>query len=220
MGIALERRAVQQQKDTIKAVGIAIAHAETGELWVNRELKDKPSTARKAGQLTIPFETQKPDELIKATILGGLAEVFDDIDNDGKPVMPDLSRKLFSVDAEYAATPEPFVFQHGGRDIQFDLAILIYDGPKDLNVSPHDSDEAYHVGWMPVDVFLAEDIRHSARIAVKEIARAGMVDKRLSRYKSSPELRHPVITSDFSLRSFYAEREKKIDVGPIEVYHS
>lgn len=214
MGVALEQRSVSRQPDTLKGVGIAIAHAKTGEIWVNRELKDKAATARRAGQLSVPFETQKRGgELLQATILGGLAEVYDDFDNHGNPVMPDLSRNLLSIDAGYAATAEPFVFEHGGREIHFDLAVLIYDGSKDLPVSPHDKDEVSPVGWMSCDIFLASDVRPLARMAVEKIESKGLIAKRLTLYESNPELRQPVIPANFSMRDFYQRREKRADVG-------
>jgi hypothetical protein len=47
-------------------------------IWTIREFQDKPSSQKRAGELSIPAETRKTGEDRFSNLLGGLAEFCDD----------------------------------------------------------------------------------------------------------------------------------------------
>jgi hypothetical protein len=223
MNTALERGTIdhvsEKNRKIIKGMGIAMVHAKTGEIWVNRELRTKPVTGKEAGQWTIPFETQKPDEPPESNMQGGLVEIFNDYDHQGNPVMPTLAEQLFTVDKGHF--PRLIFKNGGGNNIDFGMAVLLYDGPKALDVTPLDNQEVAHVGWKPVDVFLASpNVRPLARFAVEEMVRTDALEIARDTYHNNPELREPVVHTDFSLQDFYNKREQRLDVEPVEVYNA
>lgn len=204
-------RPVEHGNKLLRGVGLVIVQADTGDVWVNRDLRAREATGRKAGQLTIPFETSKPGEHPHDTVLGGLVEVYNDVDQAGRPFIPTLRNSLFRVEGTDAPS---YIVSHGDTTIDCGMQILVYDGPSAL-VQPFDHKEAEGFGWMPPAKLLSMDeqvVRPLTRITLGNKDTLDAIDTSLDRYSSMPDARQPVIPqSDFSFREFYEKREKQED---------
>ena len=195
------------------ATGIIIVHTDSGEIWVNKDAKNRPETGRIAGQKTIPFESIKSGETQKETVLGGLAEVFDD------PVLPQVSTHIVSMDKQMRVLPEPITFEDEYGSFACPMAVLLYNGLPTVQFEPFDRREAEPFGWMTVDNFLGEtNVRNAARVTVTALEEQGIITSKLKAYHHDSLYRRRVIPDGFSVRSFYKQREEKADVGPIPIY--
>lgn len=195
------------------ATGIVIVHTDSGEIWVNKDAKDRPETGRIAGQKTIPFESVKPGETQRENVLGGLAEIFDDT------ILPEVSGHVVSMDKKMRVFPDPITFEDDYGSFACPMTVLLYNGLATVRFKPLDTKEAEPFGWMPVDDFLGEsDVRSAARVTVTALQEKGIITKKLKAYHREPLYRRRVIPEGFSMRRFYDQREKKVDSGPIAVY--
>lgn len=212
------RPSVESERKVIHGVGLVVVHEGTGDIWVNRDRNSRGATGRRMGQNTIPFETSKVGELATQTVLGGLVEVFDDTDNQGKPFMPILAERLHRM----TTVPTPtFLVPQENNSILCDIHVLVYDGPTALNVMPYDSAEAEHVGWMSHEAFLDSDVRSLARITVGDSRTTDAIEQTIHAYQSKPANRSRIIPTGFSLREFYAQREQRQDaIRPVVIYQS
>jgi len=197
----------------LEGVGIIVVHERTGQMWVHEDLKDRPLTGRKKGQKSIPLEMRKDGESPRENILGSLAEIFHDYDRDGNHIMPQLARRLFTVDRDWLSIPYPLMVRENGTIILCDMSVLIYDGPP-FDISPVDSSEAHPLGWMDVNSFFETDMRTAAKVTVEALHREGIIRERLKTYHNNPSLRQAVFTPDFSLQKYYDDRERKRDMVP------
>jgi len=156
-----------------------------------------------------------------SNVLGGLAEVFDDYARDGTAVMPKLAGMLWTVDEGCISTSSPLEFAHAGNIIQFDMSVLIYDGPRQLTTEPFDKGEVAPVGWVTPAEFLGSNARPLAEYAVRLMHTGGIIKKKLRDYHEALSNRQRVIPEGFSLGQFYAARELIRDaVNPTMVYQA
>lgn len=205
---------------TKRAVALIMIHAKTGDIWVQEDASDKPSTGRRKGDISIPFETEKEgEEGSYGNVLGGLAEIFDDVDSLGEPVMPRLAKRLFSMDSGYiSCNPISYKDKTNGNTYICSPSILFYDG-ESIEGKPFDGNEAIPIGWMSTGAFL--DLPYTRPVAkhlVTQLIHEGVLQQRLFQYQAYPELRIPVIPQGFSLREYYARREEFSDLTIREKY--
>ncbi len=80
------------KKDKIKAVA-GVVVSKDGRLLVGTEQVTKPATRKKQGQISIPFETLKPNELEQEG--GFVSALLTEITTDR--VMPDLRGRMYSA---------------------------------------------------------------------------------------------------------------------------
>ncbi len=225
VGSAHDNGVSEKETLIVKKGGVLLlVDALTGKIFVQEDAADKAGTGRKKGEISVPIETRKEGEEPHTTLLGGLAEVFDDFDHEGEPVMPRLSQRLFTVDPGYITGDEiPYLDPRNGRQYVCNPFVVIYDG-EPINGSPLDAHEAIPRGWVSPSQFLQTDnARPVAQHVVSKLVANGVIQDRLDTYRQRPDLRVPVIPPDFSLRQHCEVRERnkdiKIEIPVVERYN-
>lgn len=194
--------------ERLTGIGLVVAHAETGKVWINRDRKSKPVTGRRAGDYTIPFETRKLGESSNANVLGALPELFDD------ETLP--RNNLFTTDN--LQSTEVLTFPHGETLIDYSLAVVIYNGPKEVSFRPYDELEASPVGWKsPQEVLAKNKVRLLARHALVFLGENNVIEQKMDEFRNTHK-RAPVVGPDFIISQQYAMREQGQDMMPTRAY--
>lgn len=189
----------------MRGVGIAVVNT-AGELWVQRDLQDKPRTGRRRGDLSIIFETQKPGEAHRSNVLGALSELINDA------TVSQVADRLFTLDG-YQSTPR-LVFGNNGSAISYVTAVTVLDTPHFAPV-PHDADETEPVGWMhPAVLLMQHNIRPLARHAVGYLHDNAIIERTLAAFRDAQHPRELVIPSGHSISEFHQQREQEQDMVP------
>ncbi len=165
-------------------------------VWTIIENKQKDTTERQIGQISTPAETKKEGESEMETILGAIAEITDS---------DETLDRLQLVRGGYF---EGAVDVRGNRA---DVAVLLYDGPTDLQMQPIDRTETSPNGWMRLKEaqMLNGEVRplaHDAFRITSEIDLASVASE-----ENKVPLRE-VLPEDFSLQAFIEKREQNPDI--------
>lgn len=170
---------------------------ERGPLvWTIVENVQKDATDRLPGQISVPAETRKEGEKRLDTLLGAIAEVTDhDEDLDYFQI---LQNGFFPGAVLVKGKPAS-------------VAILLYDGPLDVDMHPVDSGETTPKGWMRLGEVarLNGEVRPLAHDAFS-LSRDMDLDS-----LTSPENRYALrklLGPGFSISTFVEERERHQDV--------
>ena len=157
-----------------RGIGLAIVNRE-GQVWVHRDSTSRTQTGRRAGDLSIPFETQKREESLEHNVLGAVPEV---VDNNTLSL---LAQHLYTTD-NFRSTRELY-YRNGGKPIHYRVAVTVFGGdPGIYFTKPHDN-EANPYGWMyPEELLGREDLRPLARHAVSYLHNNGIIDVKLAEY--------------------------------------
>lgn len=182
-------------------------NAAQPRVWTIKEKKDKPSTGKIAGQISLPGETRKTaGESIGSNVGGALAEFTDNdfIIRNNLFLMPGSSQ----IQGKLFVNRNPFV-----------IVILMHEGSFDRSIEPVDRDEVSANGWMTIEEIRKVDQR-MVRGFVWDIVSLdkseGLISKAISDYSHNPTKRVPVsriLPQDFSsIERFYKQREMLQDV--------
>lgn len=184
-------------------------NATQPSLWTIKEKKNKSSTGKIAGQISLPGETRKTaGESIGSNVGGALAEFTDNdfIIGNNLFLMPESSQ----IQGKLFVNKNPFV-----------IVILMHEGPLNRSIEPVDKDEVSANGWMTVEEIQKVDqrkVRGFVRDIVSLEASEGLISEAISDYSHNPMKRIPVLSilpQNFSsIRRFYAEREMSQDIIP------
>lgn len=200
-----------EMEQAIEGIGLVIIHAYTGEIWMVQEKKDKSATARIAGEWTIPLETLKRGEEQKPweAVGGAFAEAFDDVDVEGNPVDKNFLSRFSHMRGN--SLHSGIRTSHKGQNFDLHYAVIIYDGPKDINIQPYNSEEVENGQWRDPADLLIPGTRRFARLIGLAMLRE-TYSENLARYHKLPEDRLPVFEPQFSVRETYATRELNPDM--------
>ncbi|SRR6266568_1294191 len=209
MGVLLEQRAGPQvEQKAIRGAGLVVAHVDTGKVLAKVEKRGRFYTGRNANDITIPFETMKLGEPDQDTLLGAMAEVFDD------RTFP--KQRLFTVGGLQLLPRR--IFFDGQRFIDYSLGVVLYDGPEDAHFEPHDREESIPFGLEHPNVLLQlPNLRTLARDALADLEEQKIITNAVGIYRDSPSLVEPVVGTDFVLSEFYNKREELSDVEPYDM---
>ncbi len=177
------------------------------KLWTNIEKKSKPATGRIAGQISFPGESRKIGKNMKDTLAGGIVGEF--------------SGSKHLIENNLFITPSWFI----ANEIQiegnpFDLAILIFRGPINQEISPLDTNEVEPHGWMTIEEIQKKDPQKDPRIVrgfVHQVIKLDDSEGCIKRaiLESEGGLLVPVSTilpRDLSPEEFFKDREKVRDI--------
>lgn len=193
-----------------RGVGLAIVHADSGRLWVQRDLGKRAQTGRDAGLLSITFETQKHGEDHRNNVLGALPEVVNDA------ILPTVRDRLHTTDG--LVSTDPLQFEHGGKSIEYAMAVAVFNGPEEP-FSPHVVEEAAPFGWLDPQGFLGrDDIRPLARHAVGYLTDNGILGQKIAEFHDPDYPTALVIPKGFEVAAFHERREKTHDMIPGVLY--
>jgi hypothetical protein len=198
-----------EHRGALRGVGLAVVNQD-GKLWVQKDLQDKPRTGRRRGDLSIIFETQKPDEPHVSNVLGALSELVDDT------TLPQIAGSLYSLDG-FRSTPR---LTHGvnGSAISYVVATTVLDAAE-FRPGPHDAEETEPVGWMSAAVLLDHDnVRPLARHAVGYLEEHDIIGKTLAAFRDPEHPRRLVVPSGHSISEFHQKREEVHDMEPGSLY--
>ena len=224
---ALEIRGINrlELKESALSKGVALGvvgidpsrngeNAMQPKLWTIKEKKDKPSTGKFTGQISLPGETRKiSNESIGSNIGGALAEFTDNSFI--------IINNLFFIPESSQIQGKLFVNKN-----PFDIVILMYEGSLDRPIEPLDKEEVSANGWMTMDEIGKVDPHmvnpYMVRGFVWDIIflekSEGIISKTVSEYFHNPTKRVPVsriLPQDFfSIENFYKQREGLQDVIP------
>lgn len=169
-------------------------------IWTIMELQAKAETEKHRGEISIPAETKKLGEHRVANILGALAEFCDDSS------IPELRDHLFLADGSYR---EKGIIINGHP---VDLAVLVYNGPLDISLTPESASEVSGNGWVNRNrIRSMEGIRSVLTQAVELDMTEGLTRRALEAYYSGSGMTG-VFSPEFSMRTFYERREALRDV--------
>lgn len=202
----------------IRGVGLAVINP-SGELWIQRDKQDKAFTDRRAGDLSIIFETRKRrkrmpgQESHRRNILGALPELVDD------ETLPMVQDDLLTTD-RLRSTPVLSFTASSGTVINYVVAVGILAGQSDaFNPTPYDSEETEPVGWMSPDEFLGNtNVRPVARQAVAFLQENGIIEEKLAQYDNPLSPKRHIVPRRFSVSEFYRQRERGHDMVPGKIY--
>jgi len=203
---------VSQEAEARQSIGVAllivgIDPRRNGDnttdplIWTIRELQRKPETEKSPGEISIPAETKKIGEDRVANILGALAEFCDD------NTIPHLADHLFSTDGSYR---ERGIIINGNP---VDLAVLIYNGPLDISLTPESADEVSGNGWINRSKIRRMDgVRSVLAQAVGLDTVEELTGRALERYYSESGMTR-LFSPGFSMKDFFEKREVLQDVS-------
>ncbi len=171
-------------------------------LWTIKELKEKPSTMKKAGEISIPAETRKIGEIRSDNILGALAEFCDDTN------LKYIKKHLFLKPGSFGER----VINVSGNLV--DLTALIYDGDLSLPITPVNFSEVSPNGWLKVSqIRNFNDIRPILSQALEKDLEIGLSKDIFDTYLNGKDELAPVFEDDFSsIADFYRNRETLSDI--------
>lgn len=198
------QREGETAKPPISAVGLVIIHAQSGEIWMVQERKDKPLTNKKKGQWSIPLETLKVGESPWDGIRGAMSEAFDDTDSHGNDVRKIITESMWHMRGN--SLHSGLSVSHEGRSFDINIAVMIYDGPV-LDVSPFNDEEVENGRWVNPWAIRDPDVRPFTRKIGEELFRSDAYVDNLERYRNIQEERLPVFEPGFSIREAYHRRE-------------
>lgn len=205
-----EEMGAERERRQVYGHGLIIIQPQSGNVLSIEELVTKPLSGRIRGERSIPFETAKlvegAREPVDATVLGGLAEVFNDRDANGKPMK--LHERLFHVAGN--SYHEGIRTKIGGNDIHCGYTIMFYEGP-DFNAEPYNALEVRDPQWVTPESLLAPGSRFLARLVMHDAIAGGVYQKNIADYRDRPESRLPMFDREFSLAAIYRERERYPD---------
>ncbi len=174
-------------------------------LWTIREKKNKPSTGKIAGQISLPGETRKiAGEPIGSNVGGALAEFTDNSFI--------IINNLFFIPESSQIQGRLFI-----NRTPFDIFVLMYEGPLDRTIEPLDKDEVSANGWMTMEEIqrIDQNMVRGFVLDIISLEREGIISRAVSDYSHNPMKRLPVsriLPQDFfSIEEFYKKREKLQD---------
>lgn len=182
-----------------QGTGIVVVNLNE-EIWVQRDRESRPETGRVAGLPSVIFESKKPGETQRDNVLGGLAELINDVS------VKEVSKNLLTTD-KLQSTPI-LVFEKENKVIEYQVAVLVFDGVRDKKFEPFDR-ETEPIGWMTVDRFLEQEVRPLAQHAVVYLRDEKLLKKKIEEYHEGKGV--PVVDQGFSVELFYKEREGQED---------
>jgi hypothetical protein len=193
----------------LRGVGLVVVRS-SGELWVQKDLKNKPPTGRRKGDLSTIFETGKPSESHESNVLGALSELVDDT------TMHQISDSLFTMDG-FRSTPR-LRFGNNGSAISYVVAVTVLDN-SDFAPVPHALDETTPVGWMsPVELLAHDRVRPLTRQAVGYLHSKGIIEATLVAFNNPDQPRGFVVPPGHNISEFHQQREAIQDMVPGRVY--
>ncbi|MGH7204085.1 MAG: hypothetical protein ACREHC_06595 [Candidatus Levyibacteriota bacterium] len=215
MTLAVDRLAYRSPQDlgiqATRGIGLAVTNL-SGELWIQQDISGREQTGRKAGQLSIIFETGKPREPVQNNVLGAVSELA----NDG--TLHVVRNNLVTMDG-LQSTPRLYSANEG-RPIDYSIAVVVFNGDNPdamYNLEPHDAHETVPVGWMSPTDFLSletEHVRPLARHAVGYLEAGGTIGRTLEDYRKNPDRREQVIPPWYNVSEFHQQRERVGDPVP------
>jgi hypothetical protein len=202
----------------MRAAGLAVVNL-SGELWIQRDKLNKELTERRAGDLSIIFETRKRrrrlpgHESHRRNVLGAIAELVDD------ETLPMVQNSLVTTD-NLQSTPPLTYTTDSGIVIQYVVAVGIFGGAPDMfTPMPYDREETERVGWMSADELLGRaNVRPAARQAVEFLHEKGIIEEKLEQYRNPRCPKRFIVPRGFSVSEYYIKREKGHDMVPGRVY--
>lgn len=193
-----------------RGVGLAIVHADSGRLWVQRDLGKRAQTGRDDGLLSITFETQKVGEDHRSNVLGALPEVVDD------EILPRVRDRLHTTDG--LVSTDTLRFDHRGKHIEYAVAVAVFNGSEEP-FSPHVVEEAAPFGWLDPQGFLGrDDIRPLARHAVGHLTDNGILAQKIAEFHDPDYPTELIIPKGFEVAAFHERREQTHDMIPGVLY--
>lgn len=177
------------------------------KLWTVKELKTKPATQKRAGQLSFPAETRKKTSLgqesLTVNMIAALVEEFSD---DEKIIKNNLSlmRGQSVVTDTISVQNKPL-----------DLVVLVYEGPMDRRIQPADREDVEAHGWISIKDLQRlnpDDLRNFVSQALRAEKSGHVISKVIKGYMHTPFARIPVATflpKDFSIAGFREQRERQ-----------
>lgn len=198
-----------EQRGALRGVGLAVVN-NSGELWVQRDLRTKERTGRRRGDLSIIFETQKANESHASNVLGAISELVNDT------TLSQIAGSLFTMDG-LQSSPR-LVFGNNGSAISYVVAVTVLDTPHFAPV-PHDREETVPVGWMSPAVLLTHhNVRPLTRHAVSYLQDNDIIDRTLAVFRDAQQVKKLVIPAGHSVAEFHQQREKTHDMIPGVLY--
>lgn len=205
-------RLVSGEAETRQSIGVAllivaIDPRRNGDnttdplIWTLTELQAKAETEKNLGEISIPAETKKVGEYRVANILGALAEFC------GDNAIPHLADHLFLADGSYR---ERGIIINSNP---VDLAVLIYNGPLDIALTPESATEVRANGWINRSrIRKMGGVRSVLTQAVELDALEGLTSKALEAYYTESGMTK-IFSPGFSMKNFYERREILPDVS-------
>ena len=218
--LKIERTNNLETKENVSSFGVALVivgidpsrngeNATEPRLWTIKEKKDKPSTGKSAGQISLPGETRKiAEESLGSNVGGALAEFTDKNFT--------IMNNLFFIPKSSQIQGKLFINKN-----PFDIFVLMYEGSFDGSIEPVDRDEVSANGWMTMEEIQKVDqpmVRGFVWDIVSLEKSEGLISRVVNEYFHSPTKRVPVSTilpqDFFSIEKFYEQREALQDVIP------
>ena len=169
-------------------------------IWTITELQAKSETEKRPGEISIPAETKKVGEDRMTNVLGALAEFCDD------NAIPNLTGKLFMVDTLYRE--KGIIIKNN----PVDLAVLVYNGPLDIPLVPESFAEVRANGWINRNrIRRMDNVRSVLAQAIELDMAEGITGRAIEAYYNNSGI-VKVFSPEFSMKSFYAQRENLPDV--------
>jgi hypothetical protein len=170
-------------------------------IWTIRELQDKPSSQKKAGELSIPAETRKTGEDRFSNLLGALAEFCDD------DALHYVREHLFLVEDLFGERCLSI------NDCLVDLTTLVYDGDLRYPLTPLHSSEVGSNGWVNKSLIQGSDgVRTILSQALTQDTTQQLTSSIVDIYNVNPDAIRPVFPLGFkSMSSFFRSRELFVD---------
>jgi len=134
------------EKQGITKVGVVllVVNAHNRKVWTIEEQKTKQSTGKISGQIGIPAETRKQEELICDNIQRALIEEMG-IDKNHP-----ARKNFYYIDGTSYKGRYQFVVP--GKKVHADIVMLVYDGNTHTNFCPQTgefgTDEVTPIGWI------------------------------------------------------------------------
>lgn len=181
------------------AAGVVLSNLR-GDITIIEEKASSATTQKKAGQLSIPFETAKVheggiQELFHDTVLGTMAEMVDDETvqrESGKFHLVTGKLHIFNV------TPTLTV----GR------IFVLFRGDPDCQLTPTTTDETTNPQWMNPEELLSSG--HPIRPFARQLLEHLIHEDTLEQVMTLPT--HPLFPRGFSIERFYEQRERHPDL--------
>jgi hypothetical protein len=194
-----------------RGAGLAVVNL-AGELWIQRDNKGRARTGRRAGDLSIIFETEKTGEKFDKNVLGALPELVND------RTLSTVASHLVTTDGLQSTSR--LYSENDGRPIDYAIAVVVFDGdPHGTFAEPFDVEEASPVGWMSTEQFLSSPaVRPLARHAVTYLDQRGILTQKIVEYHDPEHPKKLVIPRGFVVSDFYHQRESVRDMEPGEEY--
>jgi hypothetical protein len=190
----------------LSGVAIVLIHPQTGLIWTVKELSPKNPT-RTVGEYSIPLETRKVDENVRGNIERAMAEIYDDIDIEGKDIRAVRNEQTVHVNGASLMTMD---ITFAGIQISCDCMCMFYTG--DTFPPPYNNMEVAGYAWVrPEALVTADNTRPLAQLVVRELLRKNHLAKNREAFYSEPWRVQTVFSSEFAVRDAFNKGELKPD---------